>query len=260
MPSPLLYLPLIQVTASTSVLESVSDTSRIDWTTMRVEAVGKGNVITNAADYTKAELNSMSFANETLQHAVFAIDVDAETDYQTLLNRNDELSRGIESVAKRYHVSDVVYVDGDVVESTAFIDMHDLLRAYIIERSGVEGRVRSPKGREHTGVIIDARHIEFDPVILPTIATKGNDNWLSVENFSKYSAQSLFPFMYAVSASNPDVIAKVGNNPALYMADDATFDTIHVHNIDSSPLTLEEVGPIMGNGRVVILLSSESHP
>ena len=118
---------------------------------MRVEAVGKGNVITNAADYTKAELNSMSFANETLQHAVFAIDLDAETDYQSLLNRNDELSRSIESVAKRYHISDVVYVDGDVVESTAFIDMHDLLRSYIIERSGVEGRVRSPKGREHTG-------------------------------------------------------------------------------------------------------------
>ena len=56
----------------------------------------------------------------------------------------------------------------------------------------------------------------------------------------KYAAQSLFPFMYAVSASNPDVIAKVGNNPALYMADDATFDTLHVHNIDSSPLTAEE--------------------
>ena len=67
---------------------------------MRVEAVGKGNVITNAADYTKAELNSMSFANETLQHAVFAIDLDAQTDYQSLLNRNDELSRGVESVAK----------------------------------------------------------------------------------------------------------------------------------------------------------------
>ena len=260
MPSPLLYLPLIQVTTSTSVLEPVSDTSRIDWTTMRVEAVGKGNVITNAPDYTKAELNSMSFANETLQHAVFAIDLDAETDYQSLLNRNDELSRSIESVAKRYHISDVVYVDGDVVESTAFIDMHDLLRSYIIERAGVEGRVRSPKGREHTGVIIDARQIDFEPIILPTIATKGNDNWLSVDHFSKYSAQSLFPFMYAVSAGNPDVIAKVGHNPALYIADDVTFDTLHVHNVGSSPLTSEEIGPIMGNGRVVILLSSESSP
>ena len=87
----------------------------------------------------------MNFANETLQHAIFAVDVDAETDYQSLLNRNDEISRSIESVAKRYNVSDVVYVDGDAVESTVFIDMHDLLRSYIIERSGVEGRVRAPK-------------------------------------------------------------------------------------------------------------------
>ena len=259
MPSPLLYLPLVHVT-STSVIEPVSDTSRIDWTTMRIEAVGKGNVITNAADYTKAELSSMDFANETLQHAVFAVDVDSETDYQSLLNRNDEISRSIESVAKRYNVSDVVYVDGDAVESTVFIDMHDLLRSYIIERSGVEGRVRPPKGVEHTGVIIDARHIEFEPIILPTISMNGDDKWLSVEDFSKYSAQSKFPFMYAVSASNPDVIAKVGTNPALYMADDSNLDTLHVHNIDSNPVTTDEKESIMGNGRVVILLSSEPNP
>jgi hypothetical protein len=225
---------------------------------MRVEAVGKGNVITNAADYTKAELGSMNFANETLQHAVFAVDVDAEIDYQALLNRNDEISRSIESVAKRYNVSDVVYVDGDAVESTVFIDMHDLLRSYLIERSGVEGRVRSPKNKEHTGVIIDARHLEFEPVILPTISIKGDDDWLSVEDFSKYAAQSKFPFMYALSASNPDVIAKVGTNPALYMADNSTLDTLHVHNIDSTQLTMSEKGAIMGNGRVVILLSSEN--
>ena len=227
---------------------------------MRIEAVGKGNVITNAADYTKAELSSMNFANETLQHAVFAVDVDAEIDYQSLLNRNDEISRSIESVAKRYHVSDVIYVDGDAVESTVFIDMHDLLRSYIIERSGVEGRVRPPKSQEHTGVIIDARHIDFEPVILPTISTKEDERWLSIEDFSKYAAQSKFPFMYAVSASNPDVIAKVGTNPALYMADDSTLDTLHVHNIDSNPITTVEQEAIMGNGRVVILLSSEAIP
>ena len=58
-------------------------------------------------------------------------------------------------------------------------------------------------------MIIDARHIEFEPVILPTISIKGDEDWLSVEDFSKYAAQSRFPFMYAVSASNPDVIAKV---------------------------------------------------
>lgn len=260
MPSPLVYLPLLHATSTTSVIESVSDTSRIDWTTMRIEAVGKGNVITNAADYTKAELSSMNFANETLQHAVYALDVDAETDYQSLLNRNDEISRSIESVAKRYNVSDVVYVDGDAVESTVFIDMHDLLRSYLIERSGVEGRVRSPKGRDHTGVIIDARHIEFEPVLLPTISLNGDENWLSVEDFSKYAAQSKFPFMYAVSASNPDVIAKVGNNPALYIADTSTVDTLQVHNIDSTRLTVQEKQTIMGNGRVVILLSSETNP
>ena len=46
----------------------------------------------------KQNLNSMSFANETLQHAVFAIDLDAETDYQSLLNRNDELSHEVSNL------------------------------------------------------------------------------------------------------------------------------------------------------------------
>jgi hypothetical protein len=197
----------------------------------------------------------MNFANETLQHAVYAIDVDAETDYQSLLNRNDELSRSIESVAKRYQVSDVVYVDEDAVESTAFIDMHDLLRPYLIERSGVEGRVRPPRGNEYSGIIIDARHLNFEPVVLPTIDTATQEDWLSVVDFSKYTAQSSFPFMYAVSGSNPDVIAKVGSNPALYIADEAKFDTLRVHSIESTLVTEEEKLRIMGNGRVVILLS-----
>lgn len=257
MPSPTVTASLLTLTMSTAVIEPVSDTSRIDWTAMRVEAVGKGNVITNAADYTKAELNSMKFANTTLQHAVFEIDIDSKTDYQSLLDRNDELSRNLESVAKRYQVSDVVYVEGDAVESTAFLDMHDLLRSYIIERSGVESRVRTPRRGEHTGVIIDARNVEFEPIVLPTIAINGDDKWLSIESFSRYTAQSKFPFMYATSASSADVIAKVGSNPALYAADSVSLDTIKVHNIDSSPLTTEERDLIMGNGRVVILLSSE---
>ena len=248
------YLPLVFATEPSVVLESVTASSRLDWTSMRVEAIGKSKVVSNSADYSKAELRSMDMARKNLQNAVYSIELDSEVNYQHLLNRNDSVSRNIESIAKRYEVSDVIYVNGSVVESTVFLEMHELLRPYIIERAGVEGRVSTPKRSEYSGVIIDARSLDFAPVVLPTIHTNSTENWLSVDDFSSYTAQSRFPFMYATDATNPAVISKVGRNPALFMADSTTFDTLTVHSLDK-PITESERKAIMGNGRVVILLS-----
>lgn len=252
----LTFLPLVFAVEPPVVLESVTASSRLDWTTMRVEAIGKSKVVSNSADYSKAELRSMDMARKNLQNAVYSIELDSEVNYQHLLNRKDSISRNIESIAKRYEVSDVIYVNGNVVESTVFLDMHELLRPYLIERAGVEGRVPTPKRSERSGIIIDARSLDFTPIVLPTIHTQSTEHWLSVDDFSSYTAQSRFPFMYATDATNPAVISKVGRNPALFIADATSFDTLTVHGLDK-PITESERKAIMGNGRVVILLSNQ---
>ncbi len=250
----LLFLSLSQANETSAVLEPITDTSRINWTSMRVEATGGSQVVTNAPNYNKAELQSMRLGQTTLQKALYSIDVDSEVDFQDLLNRNDAITRSIQSSASRYEVSDVVYINAETIESTLYIDMHGLLRPYIIERAGIEGRVASPKRSEHSGIIIDARSVEFDPVVLPVIHTSGQENWLSVDDFSKHTAKNRFPFAYALDATSTSVIDKVGSNPALYMASESTFDSLTVHSL-GSPLSDSERASIIGNGRVVILLS-----
>lgn len=250
----LLFLSLSQANETSAVIESITDTSRINWTSMRIEATGGSQVVTNAPNYNKAELQSMRLGQSTLQKALYSIEVDSEVDFQDLLNRNDAITRSIQSAANRYEVSDVVYINAETIESTIYVDMHGLLRPYLIERAGIEGRVSTPKRSEHSGIIIDARNVDFDPVVLPVIHTSGQENWLSVDDFSKHNAKNSFPFAYALDATATSVIDKVGSNPALYMANEATFDALTVNSL-GAPLSESERAAIIGNGRVVILLS-----
>ena len=69
----------------------------------------------------------------------------------------------------------------------------------------------------------------------------------------RYAAQSKFPFIMP-SVHNQMSSAKL-ITILLYICRRFNLDT-SVHNIDSSPVTAEEKEAIMGNGRVVILLSS----
>jgi hypothetical protein len=222
---------------------------------MRIEAVGRGQSGGNSQDYQNSEVQAMSIAREGVQHALFSLDIDAQTDYNTLLNRNDELKHYIESTAKHYEISDTIYNSDQSVETTAFISLHTLLRAYVIEQAMVSERIRPNKSGAPSGIIIDARSVDFNPVLFPTIQTINNDDFLSVSGFSKHSAQTKLPFIYATSPINPVVSARVGSNPTLYIADSAIHDTLTVHSIDPKTLSDKERQAIMANGRVVIIIS-----
>lgn len=249
-------LPLnAQVQDFPPAIEEVSESSRINWTTMRVEAVGRAKSGGISQDYATPEIQAMKLANSSLQNALFSINIDSKTDYHTLLNRNDELTHYLESTAKHYEISDTVYNSDQSVETTAFISLHTLLRAYTIEQASVSERIQPNKRGGPTGIIIDARSIDFDPVLFPTVQTNTDKNFLSVSGFSKHSAQSTLPFIYATDAINPIVTSRVGSNPTLFLADKAIHDTLTVHSIDNRPLSADERKSIMANGNVVILIS-----
>ena len=238
----------------TPYVESISESSRINWTTLRVEAVGKAQAPSNAPDYKTQELQAMTMANNSLQDAVFGIDIDAKIDYQTLLNRDDSVSRYIESTVKRYEISDTIYHADQSVELTTYISLHALLRGYVIERAQIDGRVQKSRGQTPSGIIIDARNVDFQPVLFPTIHTTTESRWLTVDGFSKHTAQTKLPFQYAREAANPDVTKRVGLNPSLYMAESSSYDTLTVRPVGNPNLTEQDVYSIMANGQVVILL------
>ncbi len=238
-------------------IETITESSRINWTTLRVEAVGKAQAPSNAPDYKTQELQAMTLANNSLQDAIFGINIDAKIDYQSLLNRDDSVSRYIESIVKRYDISDTIYHGDQSVEITTYISIHALLRGYVIERSQIDGRVAKRRGQSPTGVIIDARNMQFEPVLFPTIHTTTTSRWLTVDNFSKHTAQTKLPFMYATEAANPAVISRVGLNPSLYIAESSSNDTMTVRPVGNSNLTDQDVHSIMANGQVVILLQPQ---
>ena len=54
-----LFVSLVYAGETPTVIEEVSIHSQIDWTEMRIEAVGKAAVMTNAANYSHAEVNAI---------------------------------------------------------------------------------------------------------------------------------------------------------------------------------------------------------
>ena len=249
-----ILIPTAQAMDFPAVMEECADGTFINWTEMRLESVAQGQTGFSAKGYEKQEIRAMTVANENLQRNLVNLNIDAKTSYNDLLNRNDEISKYITSNVIRYDVAETIYNSDKSVETTVYIDIHTLLRPYILERAEYEQK-KPPRPKEYTGIIIDARQIDFDPVLFPTIDTKDIPEWLSVAGFSDYSAKTNLPFLYATDAANPLALNKVGRNPAFVVATASKYDHLIV-DVGSLQLTDDDRSSIMGYGSVVILLQS----
>ena len=233
-------------------LIEVHDVSSINWTKMRLQGMGT-LPLSEAESYSKQELQALNLANEALLDSFSYFYLNAETQIEDTYRDDVKTKRYIQENTKRYQVSETTYQASEKVDVSVYLEIHTLLRPIILSQTTIKDNPPIPQN--HSGIIIDARSIDFKPVLFPTIK-KGSQEWLLASYFSEDSAKTKLPFIYSNTAAHPSVIKRVGRTPAIYQAESSYKDTIQLNEVNVPQLTATEAKALLANGTVVILLSN----
>jgi hypothetical protein len=233
-------------------LIEVHDTSSINWTKMRLQGVGT-LPLSEAESYSKQEVQALSLANEALLDSFSYFYLDAETQIEDTYKDDAKTKRYIQDNTRRYQVAETTYQTSEKVDVSVFLELHTLLRPVILSQTTIKDNPPIPSN--YTGIVIDARSIDFKPIFFPTI-NKGTQEWLLASYFSEDSAKTKLPFIYSNTAAHPSVIKRVGKKPAIYQVESGYKDTIQLNEVNAPELSAAEAKALLANGTVVILLSN----
>lgn len=227
------------------------DDSSINWTKMRLQ--GKGILpLSETESYSKQEVQALTFANEALQNSFSYFYIDAQTQIEDTYQEDPKTKRYILDNKRKYQVAETIYQTSEKVEVSVYLELQMLLRPVILSKTSIKDNPKYPSS--HTGIIIDARNIDFHPVLFPTIK-KENNEWLTASYFSEDSAKTKMPFIYATTAAHPSVVKRVGRNPAIYQAKSGYKDIIQINETIDPQLSPDDAKALLANGTVVILLN-----
>ena len=228
------------------------DDSSINWTQMRLQ--GKGTLpLSETESYSKQEVQALTFANEALLNSFSYFYIDAETQIEDSYQDDPKNKLYIQDNKRKYHVEEAIYQAAEKVEVSVYLELQMLLRPIILSKTSIKDNPPYPSS--HTGIIIDARELDFKPVLFPKIK-KNDTSFLSVSYFSEDSAKTKMPFVYASTAAHPIVVDRVGRNPAIYRAKSSDKDIIQLDETVDPQLSSQDARALLANGTVVILLST----
>ena len=106
----------------------------------------------------------------------------------------------------------------------------------------------------HTGLIIDARGVDFQPLVMPDIYSAQGEKILSIEHFSSKSAQDTLPVRYVRTPVDPLCATIVGKTPAMVRAQKEHNGGLALEENITLPSS-NDLAAISAQGKVVIVLS-----
>ena len=165
------------------------DNSSINWTKMRLQ--GKGTLpLSETESYSKQEVQALTVANEALLASFSHFYIDAETQIEDTYKEDAKTKRYIQDNKRKYKVAETTYQTSDNVEVSVYLELQMLLRPVLLSKTSIKDNPPYPSG--HTGIIIDARDIDFQPVLFPVIK-KGEQDWLVVSHFLRTQRKQQCP-------------------------------------------------------------------
>lgn len=152
-----------------------------------------------------------------------------------------------------WNIDETIYYEGEGVEVIGSIDLFKSLRPLLVALSSSDISSQNPE--THSGLIIDARGLNFDPLILPVIYSNDGSSLIHISGFSQQAAQQRLPFRYGTDPAHPLLIRHVGKKAATVRAGAITKGGLTIHPEDTALLPNElDLSAIASSGRVAIII------
>ena len=248
----ILYLlsPIVLATplAQEPLLQLLDD-AQINWTQMQLEAHSSYASRTQSWGY--RESLACQDVSKKIHAYIGEVPVSAQ-DTISSVQENPDIKGDFVDGLRDWKTYESRYIHSEhEVEVHGYLSLQSYLRKTLMYFA----RSSSTNDPEvHTGLIIDARGTNFQPVVMPQVFGASGELLFDIQNFSKKSAQDTLPVRYVRTPVDPLCAQIVGKTPAIVRAEKG----VHGGLILASPAALpnaSDMEAISAKGKIVIVLS-----
>ena len=222
--------------------------AQINWTQMRIEA--RSTAASGTQSWGYKEILASQQVGQLLQENIMLVPVQKNRTVQDLFSEN-ELRQSLTEGLQDWKTFETLYITSThEVEVGGYIQLQPYLRRSIMHLSSADQL--EEKLINHTGLIIDARGIDFRPVVIPTILDHEGETVFSIEKFSRSAARDDLPVRYVSTPADPICAQIVGKKPAFLHADSFKDGTLILSSTLPLP-SIEDLTAIASTGKIVIV-------
>ena len=235
--------------SSTPLIQEIGD-AQINWTKMRLEAKSSYASRTQSWGY-RESLASQSVA-KIIQDNITIVPLSTEESIDSLRG-NEQFDGNFVEGLQDWKTSESRYIHSThEVEVIGYLSLQSYLRKTLMHFA--KSKISSTP-TVHTGLIVDARGLDFQPLVMPDIYTAQGEKILSIEHFSPKSAQDTLPVRYVRTPADPLCATIVGKTPAMVRAQKVHKGGLALGEDLALPST-SDFAAISARGKIVIVLSA----
>jgi hypothetical protein len=245
----LLTLPLFASPLSIApIIQDIGD-AQINWTQMRLEA--KSSYASRTQSWGYRESLACQKVSKKIREYIADVPVFSnETIYS--LRKREEINGDFIDGLRDWKTAESRYIHSEhEVEVLGYLSLQGYLRKSLMYFAKSDN-MRDPK--IHTGLIIDARGVNFQPLVMPHVYNSSGDSVFDITNFSPKAAQDSLPVRYVRTAVDPLCAEIAGKMPAMVQAQSSLAGGLQLSDSAILPNT-EDLAAISALGKIVIILS-----
>jgi len=254
----LLYLCLSLASAQSREFGSVTeeiDGARIDWTEYRLEITTRSNRTVGAwQSWQGQEQEVVEILGEKFPIASEQVVLRPGISAGSIMSTRTELGLRTERESRKWHIEETRYHTAGGVEIDAYLEIGPWLSPSLKEFA-LDQRIPLPETGP-TGVIIDARGVDFAPALSPTIVLGSGQNLTRADRVSLETLEDSSAVLYLTDPADPRAQERAGNDPVFALAHEGARGTMELQNTEwtASP----DLDALVANGRIVIIMDSVS--
>jgi hypothetical protein len=223
----------------------------VDWTKAKlITVVHNQDQVGQWNDERRQEQAALHTAEDQLMASYPYISI---SDRLTISSFQQENPSGVIIGTPSWSIDETIYYDEGGVEVIASIDLLETLNPIIGHLSSSDISAQTPQ--THSGLIIDARGLNFEPILLPVIYDSDGNPLIHISALAKETADRRLPVRYSPDPAHPLIIRQVGKNAAVVRAVSATQTGLVVHPEDMKKMPSEkDVSAIASAGLLAIII------
>ncbi len=198
------------------VLESVQS-GQINWTTMELEITSRSNRTIGAwKDVRIQEQDALERLKPLMVEAASRVQYDPERTAGDLLRSDDSgpapnVTRRLNDGLASWRIRETRYLSNGGVEMDAVLELQRWLRPMFLD--GVQPSVVYDSDNGTTGVLIDARHLSFQPCMAPEVHADDGAQLVHPGAVRSDVLRVRAPVAYVQDPADPLAIQRAGQHP-----------------------------------------------
>ncbi|MCO4747745.1 MAG: hypothetical protein KC912_23310 [Proteobacteria bacterium] len=220
----------------------------INWSELSVEVETRSHA-GGAATRKSAEAEARKVLGPRLAGAARLVGVTTDITLGDL-EEGPALGASVATRMARWYVSEARYYSSGRVELVGELDLRELLKPWTL--SGAEEAPARGEQPSYTGLIVDARGLDFEPVWAPSVRGVGATLWTGT--LWEDVAYERAPVVYVSDAAHPAAM-RAGNNPMFVRAASAEPSVLELADDDAVRVrTAFSEARTLGDGTVVVVV------